>query len=86
MRTTVTIEDSVYAQAKVVAAQGYESVGELITTALRQYLSDVGAPLDLELPVLPQWSGGGIRPGIDINDSSSLLEVLDQGQSLNALR
>jgi hypothetical protein len=77
VRTTVTIDDALYTEAKVVAAQSQNTVGELINGALKYYLAELRTPHTIDLPPLPQWTAGRVRPGIDINDSSSLLALLD---------
>lgn len=86
MRTTVTVDDEIYAQARVRAAADGRSVGSVIEEALRLYLLQAGATATLELPPLPTFDGGGLMPGIDLDDMSSVYEVLDEGQPLDEVR
>lgn len=85
MRTTVTIDDQLYAQAKVRAAQAGGSVGSVIEEALRAFLSRADLP-DAELPPLPVVDTRGTRPGVNLDDMSSVYELLDEGRATDALR
>ena len=86
MRTTVTIDDTVYADAKVHAARSGRAVGSIIEDALREYLDRaMNAPAS-NVAALPTMRSGGVRPGVDLNDMSAVYEVLDEGQGLDALR
>jgi hypothetical protein len=86
MRTTVTIDDSLYANAKVHAAQSGRGVGAVIEDALRDYLERATSAHASDFVPLPTMRSGGVRPGIDLNDMSSVYELLDEGEGLNALR
>ena len=86
MRTTVTVDDEIYAQARVRAAADGRTVGSVIEEALRLYLMQSAAAATLELPPLPTFSGGGLMPGIDLDDMSSVYDVLDEGRPLDELR
>lgn len=86
MRTTVTIDDQLYAQAKVRAAQAGESVGSVIEEALRAFLAHADRAAGIELPALPVVATGGTRPGVSLDDMSSVYELLDEGRPLDALR
>ena len=86
MRTTVTLDDQLYARAKVRAAESGTTVGSVLEEALRQYLAQADRPDPLQLPPLPVFESGGVRPGIDLDDMSSVHEVLDEGRGTDALR
>jgi hypothetical protein len=85
MRTTVTLRDSLYEEAKVAAARQGTSVGSVIEDALAAYLARAAEVAESDLPDLPVTQGS-IRQGVDINDSSALVELLDEGRPLDALR
>lgn len=85
MRTTVTIADDLYREAKIRAAASAGSVGSVIEDALRAYLRQPQASGDGEHP-LPTGSLGTLVPGLDLNDMSSVYEALDEGRPLNARR
>lgn len=77
MRTTVNIDDTLLAEAKVVAARGHRSLGDVINDALRIALA--GRPDDgdrrrrVDLPV----SGGtGVQPGVVLENKESVATAL----------
>jgi len=86
MRTTVTIDDALYAQAKVRSAEAGSSVGSVIEEALRAFLSHADSAAGAELAPLPVVDTGGTRPGVNLDDMSSVYDLLDEGRSLDALR
>lgn len=86
MRTTVTLDDQLYSQARIRAAERGSSVGSIIEEALRAYLRQAAAVASIQLPPLPSFDGGGLLPGIDLDDMSSVYEALDEGLSRDELR
>lgn len=86
MRTTVTIDDHLYEEAKVLAARSHGSVGSIISEALRRFLVESNAQELEQLPELPRWRGGPVKAGIDINDTSAVLGMLDDGRDVDVLR
>ena len=85
MRTTLTIDDEVYREVRLCAARRGGSVSSVIEEAVRRYLL-VEAQPEFHLLELPTMSSGGLQPGIDLDDMSSVYEVLDEGLSLDARR
>ncbi len=79
MRTTLTIADPVYRQAKAEAARRGASVGSVVEAALRAYLEGSSAPAQA-LPPLTR-SAANFRPGIDLDDMSAVWEMVDEGAS-----
>lgn len=86
VRTTVTIDDALYARVKVRAAELGVTVGEVISDAVRLHLAQVEQAKAQELPPLPTLNLGGAMPGIDLDDMSSVLAIQDEGRPLDALR
>ena len=86
MRTTVTISDALYEEAKVQAARQGGTVGAIFEAALQAYLQRGRQLAEVDLPDLPVFGGGALRPGVDLNDGSALRLLLDEGQPLHALR
>ena len=86
MRTTVTIEDHLYEEAKVLAARSHGTVGSIISEALRRFVAESRHSGAESLPELPRWKGGQVKPGIDINDTSAVLGMLDEGRDIDVLR
>lgn len=79
MRTTLTIPDPVYRQAKAEAARRGATVGSVVEAALRAYLEDSSAPVTA-LPPLTR-SRTALRPGVDLDDMSAVWEMVDEGAS-----
>jgi len=77
-RTTVRLEDALLEQAKREAARRAETLTGLIEQGLRLVLVQRRATPGRKRVVLPVCRlGGGTLPGVDVNDSSSLLDIMD---------
>jgi len=75
MRTTVDIADHVLIEAKQLAARRRLSLARLVEDSLRKYLSSEGQdPARAKRHRLPVMDGGAPLPGIDLTDTSDLLE------------
>lgn len=78
MRTTVRLDDDLLRQAKAAAARSGQTLTSLIEDALRAALQrglQGATPTPLRLAT---FRGTGTLPGVDIDDSSALAEVMDQ--------
>jgi predicted phage gp36 major capsid-like protein len=75
MRTTVNIDDQLLAADKHLAVEQGVSLGGVIENALGEALA---RPQE-ECPVvrLVTCSGNGVKPGIDLDNFRSLLDVMD---------
>ena len=74
MRTTVRLDEELLARAKQFAIRTGATLTAVIEDALRKHLS---GPRELRRRVplkLPTFRGGGLRPGVDLDDTSSLLD------------
>lgn len=78
MRITVNLNDELHVQAMADAkAQGI-TLSAYVENALRNYLAGT-APRPRRHIALPTHEGSGLMPGVDINDSAALLDVMDEG-------
>ena len=78
MRTTVRIDDALLARAKKEAATTNRTLSAVIEDALRETLER--RPERSTAPVRLRTVGGkGPRPGVDLDDSAGLLEVMESG-------
>jgi hypothetical protein len=74
MRTTVTIDDHLLAEAKVLAARQHRTLGQVIEDALRASVTRAAQPRE---PVtFPTFGDASQRPLVDILDKEALAEVL----------
>ncbi len=76
LRTTVNIDDSLFAEAKVLAAQNNLTLGEIIGDALRAELHRRRDAQTLGRVVLATDGGSGLRPGVNLEDKDSLAVLL----------
>jgi hypothetical protein len=77
IRTTLTIDDNLLAEYKRVAADTHRTLSYVIQDALRETLArrrEAAAGQPVRLPVI---GGGGLQPGVDLDDNARLLELLE---------
>ena len=75
MRTTVSIDDHLLSEAKQIAARSHRSLGQVIDDALRRMLTETAGARSGSV-TLPDHGSGGLQPGIDLEDSEQLAELL----------
>jgi len=75
MRTTVNLPDDLLQQAELYAASRGVTLTRLLEDSLRTALNrrHDDRQLDLLIPIAP----GAPRPGIDLDDSAALLDLVD---------
>jgi Bacterial antitoxin of type II TA system, VapB len=86
MRTTIRLDDDLLREANALAARRGRTLTALIEDGLReQVLRAEESPgrRDVEIPT---WSGGELRPGVDLDDSAATWALLDEGVPLDRLR
>jgi hypothetical protein len=75
MRTTVDIAEHVLVEAKQIAARRRLSLARLIEDSLRKYLSsEPRGPASGKRHRLRVMDGGAPLPGVNLTDTSDLLE------------
>jgi hypothetical protein len=78
MRTTVRLDPALMAKAKEEAARRGETLTALIERGLRLVLARPARPGSKAAVRIPVSSArGGTRPGIDLDNSAVLLDVLE---------
>jgi hypothetical protein len=80
MRTTVRLDDELFRRTKALAAQTGRTLTAVIEDALREALARQRGPRGRRPVALPTFKGIGLQPGIDLDDSAGLLEVMDAGR------
>jgi len=77
MRTTIRIDDELLKEAKQFATKTGRSLTSVIEDAIREVLARQRGSGE-KVPVrLTTVSGNGLLPGIDLDDSAALLELLE---------
>ncbi len=79
MRTTIHLPDDLLLQAKREAAASRRTLTSLIEDALRQSLSRKEVREDRRPVRLTTFGAGGSQPGVDLDDSAGLLDLMEAG-------
>jgi hypothetical protein len=78
MRTTIRLDDELLSQAKQAAARTGRTLTQVIEDALREALARrPGAQLKPQRAQLPTFDGSGPLPGVDLDSSAELLDLMD---------
>ena len=83
MRTTIRLDDQLLKEAKGAAVASGRTLAELVEGALREMLARRQAGLRRERVPLRTFKGKGLRPGVDLDDSASLLELMSREDVAN---
>jgi hypothetical protein len=81
MRTTVRIDDALLAEAKAYAARHNRSLTSVLEDALRELLSRHESRSERPPVRLDVFYGDGLMPGVEIDSSARMHELLDQEQA-----
>lgn len=76
MRTTVRIDDDLLAEVKQVAARSRRSVNSVMEDALREMLAR-RRQREHKPTTLTTFRGNGPRPGVDLDDTAALYDLMD---------
>lgn len=78
MRTTIRLDDDLLRDAKAAAVASGRTLTSLIEDALREALSRREARDSHAAVELPTFKGGGgLQPGVDLDDSAALLDLME---------
>lgn len=77
MRTTIRLDDALLAEAKQLAARTGRTLTSVIEEALRESLAQRRRRPQRAPVELPTDGEGGVRPGVDLDDSASLLDLME---------
>lgn len=81
MRTTVTIDPDLLAEAKAAAARTHRTLSDVVQDALRLSLHKAAmAEREQADFSLPAFGAGGLRSGVNLNDREALAELLGDNQ------
>ncbi len=77
MRTTIRLDDDLLTEAKRAALERGTTLTAVIEDALRLALAS-GASVAHDDVELPTFRGDGLQPGVDLDDTASLLDLMDE--------
>jgi hypothetical protein len=76
MRTTIRLPDALLRQAKTRASETGSTLNAVIEDAVRAALLRREPVNRAERLVLPTFRGKGLQPGVDLDDSAALLDLM----------
>lgn len=77
MRTTIRLDDQLMTTAKKVAVETGTTLTALIEESLRERLARRDRPRRKSTFRFPTFKGDGLQPGVDLDDSASLLDRME---------
>lgn len=80
MRTTINLPDDLMIQIKKVATTTHSTVTALIEETLREGLARRRHRRRAMRVTLPTYGKQGPLPGVDIDDTASMLDVMESGR------
>jgi len=78
MRTTVDLPEDLLREAKERAAREGRTLSEVVGDALRTGFAR-NSSRSKKTVELPTFNGGGLQPGVDLDDSAALLDFMERG-------
>lgn len=79
MRTTVRLDEPLLREVKTEAARLGMSLTAMIEEALRERLARTASAAERPSRVrLPTFCGQGLAPGVDLDDSAALLDLMNE--------
>ncbi len=76
-RTTIRLDPALLSEAKAHAARSGRTLTNLIEEALREALSRGASTLDTAPYRVEAFCGTGLAPGVDLDDSAALLDLME---------
>ena len=77
MRTTIRLNEDLLAAAKDRALRTGRTLTAVIEDALRESLARQQKPPSARRVKLPTDGKGGVMPGVDLNNSAELLDIME---------
>lgn len=77
MRTTIMLPDDLYRDVRASAAGQGRTVTSFVEEALRAELRRLDERPAREPYVIEPFHGDGLMPGVDLDDNSALLDLMD---------
>ena len=83
MRTTIQLDDQLLLEAKQHAAQTGRTLKAVIEDALREALARTETTRPQTPVPLKTFKGRDVQPGVDLDDTSSLLDLMERDGGLS---
>ena len=77
MRTTIRLDEQLLARAKKAAVESGTTLTAIIEEALREKLARRQQRDSRRRVRLKTFKGTGLRPGVDLDDTAALLDLMD---------
>jgi Bacterial antitoxin of type II TA system, VapB len=77
MRTTINLDGRLLAEAKLLAQRSGKTLTAIIEDALRERLARRSTPAPCDPTRLPTVGGNGLLPGVDLDNSATLRDLMD---------
>ncbi|RME26102.1 MAG: ribbon-helix-helix protein, CopG family [Deltaproteobacteria bacterium] len=77
MRTTIKLDDELLKEIKAIASASGRTLASVIEEALRESLARRRSAAGREPVELPVFKGEGLQPGVDLDDSSALIDLME---------
>lgn len=77
MRTTITLPDALLRRAKARAAEAGRTLNAVIEDAVRAALLPRPPARSATRVSLPTFRGRGLRPGVQLDDTAALLDIME---------
>lgn len=77
------LDERLLREAKALAAQERRTLTAIIDDALRQFLARKSAPRKHAPFKLITFGEGGLRPGVDLDSTAALIELMEEGEPLD---
>jgi len=83
MRMTIRLDEELLAEVKALAARTNRTMTAVIEDALRQMLAQQSGGMIREPVSLYVVDGDGLQPGVDLDDSAAVIELMDDGDNID---
>jgi hypothetical protein len=76
MRTTIRLDETLLRRAKSMAAASGRSLNDFIADAVKAAVTPRAGRSSA--PTIPVYKGGHLLPGVDLDDSAGLVDLMDR--------
>lgn len=81
MKTTIELDNALVVELEQYAADHGTTLSAVIESGVRTLLARDPESRAMQPTHLPAHGSGGLQPGVDLNDSASLWEMMDPGNA-----